>query len=111
MTNLEEVRFIIDDKNKNDFSDAEINHFFNQVNSVNYVVYKLCNILIIKLRNQLLEADTTGTEDTRLASLTSRMRVLQAIQNEYKELYENEDSNDTGRYISTVKPTIAGGDI
>ena len=36
---------------------------------------------------------------------------VSSIYDDYKELYENENNNTTGVYISTTKPTIAGGDI
>lgn len=111
MTNIEAIRLIIDDKNSNDFTNAEIQYFLNQVNSVNYAVYNLAKILITKLRNQLLVSDTTGTEKTDLAPLRERLAVLKSTYEDYKELYENENNNTTGIYISTKKPTIAGGDI
>ena len=111
MTNINAIRFIIDDKESEDFSDSEIQYFLDQENSVNYAVYNLAMVLITKLRKQLLESDDTGAEQTKIASLRSRLDLLKTIYEDYKEKYEDEDDNTTGLYISSVKPTIAGGDV
>lgn len=111
MTNLEKVRLIIDDKSGFEFTDAEINHFFSEVNSVNYVVYNLIGIIIIRLRKQLLESDNTGAEQTGLSPLRDRLSVLKNMYDKYKDLYENESGESYGKYISSVKPSVAGGDF
>lgn len=111
MTNIEAIRFIIGDKNSEDFSDDEIQYFLDMNNNVNYAVMELCKILINRLRKELLESDTTATEKTDLAPLRDRLKLLQEILDEYKEKWEAENNNTTGRYIATTKPTIAGGDI
>lgn len=111
MTNIEVIRLIIDDKDSDDFSDNEIQYFLTQVNSVNYAVYNLCEILIMRLRKELLESDTTGAEKTDLAPLRDRLKLLENMRDEYKNKYETEIGNSTGLYINTEKPTIAGGNI
>jgi hypothetical protein len=110
MTALQEIRLIIADKDGEEFQDSEIMYYYNVHNSINFAVYKLIGILIFRLRKQLLESDTTGTEKTDLAPLRDRLKLLENLKNEYKSLYDSENDNSCGRYISTVKPTIAGGD-
>lgn len=105
------IRLRIDDKVSEDFSDTEINIFWNEVNSMNYVLYNLFEILITRLRRELLEKDGTGAESTTIASLKSRMELLQSLYDLYKEKYEAEIGMNTGRYMQSTKPTIAGGDI
>lgn len=108
---IAKVRLYIDDKNADDFSDTEITNFIDEKNSVNYAVKELLLILITRLRNQLMESDTTGAEKTDLAPLRDRLKMLQSLLEEFKAKYEEEINTSTGLYISTVKPTIAGGDI
>ena len=110
MTDIEAIRMIIDDKDSVDFTNAEIQFFLDQVNSINCAVYNLARILITKLRKQLLESDTTGAEKTDIASLRDRLAVLESTYKDYKDLYNSEINNNSGLYISTVKPTICGGD-
>lgn len=104
-----EVRLNIDDLDSNDFDDTTISNLIDQNNSVNYASYKCIEILIVRLRKKILKSDTTGVEKTDFHSLREQLEILQYIADEYKEKYEDEIENSTGKYISTVKPCI--GDI
>ena len=112
MNYIDKIRLIIADKDKSDFHDSEITHFYTEgENSVNYAVYRLTKILMMRLRKQILESSDTGIEKEKLASLYDRMRLLKEIYDNYKSYYESETGSKTGLYIATTKPTIAGGDI
>lgn len=116
MTTLEKISIIrlnINDTDSSnyDFTDNEILYFLNQKNSIAYASWQLCIRLIAKLRKQLLESDATGVENNSFASLRSRLELLKELSNNYENEYKNETNNSTSMYLSTKKPTIAGGDI
>jgi hypothetical protein len=105
------IRLKIDDKDHSDFSNSEIELFWDQDNSVNYVIYNLAEVLITRLRKQLLESDTSGEEVTKLADLRSRLKLLETVKEMYEDKYNAETNENSGVYISSTKPTIAGGDV
>jgi len=105
------VRLYIDDAGSDDFTDAQIALFIDEGSSVYYAVIELSKILKMRLRKELLEADTTGTESTKLASLRSRADLLDSLIKDFEKKLEEENGTETGRYIASVKPTIAGGDV
>lgn len=112
MNYIDKIRLIIADKDKSDFHDSEITHFYTEgENSVNYAVYRLTKILMMRLRKQLLIKSDTGAESEALAPLRDRLEILNEIYDNYKSYYESETGNKTGLYIATTKPTIAGGDV
>lgn len=105
------VRLNIADKDSNDFTDVEIEYYIDLKNSVSYASYRLIILLIPKLRNQLLEKNVSGEDAETLAPLKIRLELLLAMKDIYEADYNAEIGNDTGIYIATTAPTIAGGDI
>jgi hypothetical protein len=110
---IEEVRLYIHDIDSSnyDFIDSIINTFINKENSINYACLELLKILKTRLRKELLESDTSGTERTDLASLKDRLELLNDLIDEFQEKWDSENNNTTGVYIATTKPIIAGGDV
>lgn len=106
------VRIQIDDNEiPYEFTDSIIELFIDEGNSTNYACYKLIDILLIKLRKQLLESDSTGTERNDFSDLDSRRKLLESMRDKYKDDFNTEAGTGTGIYISSVKPTIAGNDV
>lgn len=109
---IDKVRlYINDDDSERDFTNQQISDLIDENNSLNYATYRLCDILIARLRKELLEQTRTAEETETLASLKDRIELLKYIRDDYKELYKDENDNTTGRYIASIKPTVAGGDI
>ena len=109
---INEVRLYINDDTVNrDFTNDQISILIDKNNSVNYAILELFKILKARLRKELLESDTTGTEDTKVASLKSKLDLMNDLINEYQEKWDAENNNTTGAYISSTRPTISGGDV
>lgn len=109
---IDKVRLYLDDNDaERDFSNSEIESFIDENNSVNYALLELAKILKVRLRKEILEGETTGSEDTKLASLKSRLDLINDIIAEFQDKWDGENDNTTGRYIASVKPTVAGGDV
>jgi len=108
---IELVRLNIADEDSIDFTDTQIEYFIDLKSSVNYASYQLIMRLIPKLRKQLLEKDDTGEEIVALAPVRDRLNLLLSMRDMFKDEYESEKNNTTGKYIASTPPTIAGGDI
>lgn len=106
---IAQVRLNIDDLNSDDFDDAIITSYIDGKNSVNYASYKLIDILIMRLRKEIVKDDTAGSESTEFQDLEERLEILQDQRNKYKNYYDSETGNTTGRIVDTIKPVIAGG--
>ena len=85
--------------------------FIDEKNSINYAKIKCLEILKVRLRKEILEGDDTGTESTKIASLKSRIDLLNNLIDDYNDKYDEENNNNTGRYVKTNRPVIARGDI
>lgn len=105
------VRLNIDDLDVEDFDDSIIVYFIDQENSVNYASWKLCEILLVRLRKEILKRDTTGAESTEFVDLKTRIDLLEDLAEKFKNDYDSEYGLSTGRFLESTKPTIAGGDV
>ena len=105
------VRLNINDEAAEDFTFQEIAYFIDLKNSVNYASMKLIEILIVRLRKEIIKRDTTGVESTEFVSLKERVELLESLAAKYKKDYDNESGTGTGRFISSTRPSIAGGDV
>lgn len=94
---------------QNDFSDQIISDYIDMEDSVNYASWKLINLLIVRLRKEILKDDRTGSEATEFHDLDKRMELLEAISKKYKEAYNAEIGNATGKYYAAQTPIVAGG--
>ena len=99
----------VNSANNNDFSDEIISDYIDFKDSVIYATYKLIDILIIRLRKEILKQDDTGTEKSVFFDLSQRLEVLKNVRDKYKHEYDTEIGNTTGRMINSVKPVVAGG--
>ena len=106
-----QVRLNINDEDETEFTDAQIQAFIDENSSVNYASWKLIEILIVRLRKEILKRDTTGAESTEFVSLKERVDLLKELAAQYKEDYQDETGTGRGRFISTTRPDIAGGDV
>lgn len=107
---IAQVRLNIDDRIiPYEFDDTLIESFIDEKDSISYATYKLIDILIIRLRKEIIKADTSGSEKTDFQSLQDRLEILEYQRNKYKHDYESEQLNTSGKYVDTIKPIIAGG--
>lgn len=111
ISQITQVRLNINDEDKTEFNDAQIEAYIDDGDSVNYASWKLINILVMRLRKETLKKDTTGAESTEFQSLNDRRKLLESLAGEYKAAYKSETGYNTGRFISSTRPDIAGGDI
>ncbi len=95
--------------NSNDFSDEIISDYIDFKDSVIYATYKLIDVLIIRLRKEILKQDDSGTEKSVFFDLTQRLQILENVRGKYEHEYNSEIGNTTGRMINSVKPVVAGG--
>ena len=99
-----------DDSSNYDFTDVQITAFID-ADSVNYAILELAKILRVRLRKELLEKSDTGIESESLAPLRDRLALMESLIEEFQKKLDIENDNTTGVYISTIKPTIGGGDV
>lgn len=109
---IEIIRLNIDDPNYEDFTDDKyVNYYYDQKNSIAYASWKLTEVLLVRLRKEILKKDDTGSETTEFVALKDRIDLLKETAKKYKDEYEAETGAGSGQYINTVKPVIAGGDV
>lgn len=106
---LDQVRLNIDDKTDADFTQAEKELYIDEKDSVNWASWQLINILIVRLRKEILKEDRTGSESTEFHDLDKRLELLEAIAKKYKDAYNSEIGNSTGKYYTSETPVVAGG--
>ena len=82
------VRLNINDEAAEDFTFQEIAYFIDLKNSVNYASMKLIEILIVRLRKEIIKRDTTGVESTEFVSLKERVELLESLAAKYKKDYD-----------------------
>lgn len=108
---LDQVRLNIDDKNDEDFTQDEKESYIDEKDSVNWASWQLIDILIVRLRKDTIKEDRPGSEATEFYDLDKRLELLQTISKKYKDAYESETGNATGKYFQAEPPIVAGGMI
>lgn len=103
------VRLNIDDKFDIDFTEQEKIDKIDVHDSVNWACWQLIDILIVRLRKEIIKEDRPGSETTEFYDLDKRLELLESISKKFKDAYEDEIGNNTGQYLCTQKPVIAGG--
>ncbi len=106
---LNQVRLNIDDENDDDFSQTTKEQYIDEKDSVNWASWQLIDILIVRLRKDIIKQNRPGAEMTEFYDLEERLFLLESISKKYKDAYNDEINNSTGRYFQTKNPTIAGG--
>ena len=105
---IDDVKLNID--NGDQFTDAQIESKIDVHDSVNWASWQLIDIMIVRLSTSKdLKKDVTGLESTEFHSIKDQLDILQASSKKYKDAYNAEIGNSTGKYIATNKPCVAGG--
>lgn len=73
---------------------------------------KLIRLALPKLlRRMEIVQNQTGTEDVKFISLKERFDAYKKMLDEYDDEESAAAGTNTGKYLKTAKPTIAGGDL
>ena len=106
---INQVRLNIDDKLDEDFTEQEKIDYIDVHDSVNWASWQLIELLIVRLRKEVLKQDRSGIELTEWHDLEERQALLESIAKKYKDAYQDEIGNSTGKYVEIQKPIVAGG--